>query len=79
MHHPGMQSEMGKLADSLESLLAKWDQTTDTWRDENARSIEEEHIEPIADAIRAAMPAIGHMSDVAQASFRAVGDPEKDR
>lgn len=76
MNHPGMQSEMGKLADALEVLLAKWDQTTDTWRDGNAQAIEKNFIEPIAEAVRLALPAIGHMSDVSQSSFRAIGDPD---
>lgn len=78
MHHPGMQSEIGKLADALEILLAKWDQTTDTWRDGNARSVEENFIEPISEAIRLALPAIGHMSDVAQSSFRAVAERDRE-
>lgn len=77
MHHPGMQSEMGRLADALEVLLARWEQTTETWRDANARSIDENQIELIADAVRSALPAIGHLSDVAQTSFRAVSDPDR--
>lgn len=78
MHHPGLQSEMGRLEDSLEALLAKWEQTTETWRDGNARAVDEQFIQPIADAVRGSLPAIGHMSDVSQASFRSVGDPDRD-
>lgn len=77
MHHPGMQSEAGRLLDALEMLLAKWDQTTETWRDGNAAAIEKEYIERIAEVVRGALPSIGHLSDVSQSSFRKVSDPDR--
>ena len=78
MKQAGLQSEIGRIEDALEALNGRWAVTQETWKDGNAASVEENFMLPLRDLVAAALPAIGHLSDVIQQSARTVADP-KDR
>ena len=78
MKDAGLQSEIGRIEEATEVLLARWAETQQTWKDGNARSVDDNFMLPLRELVLAAIPAISHLSDVIQHSARTVADP-KDR
>ena len=78
MKQAGLQSEIGRIEEATEVLMGRWARVQETWRDGNARSVEENAMLPLRELVQTALPAIAHLSDVIQHSARTVADP-KDR
>ncbi len=70
MHLANLQAAAGRLQEALEKLQLAWDQTREHWRDENARVLEEELLQPLIREVKLAAPAIGQMSQVLQQAAR---------
>jgi len=63
-----------RLIDALEQLQVCWEQTTQSWNDEARHHFEEEHLEPIAPAIRQTLDAVNRLGDVLARAERDCGD-----
>jgi division protein CdvB (Snf7/Vps24/ESCRT-III family) len=70
MHVGNLQAAAGRLQDALDQLQRAWQRTCDEWRDENSRSVEEELLQPLAEEVKGALPAIGLMSQTVQQAVR---------
>ena len=75
----GLQSEIARIQEAMEALDVVWDRTTESWRDRNARSVEENFMGPLREVVGQAIPAIGQLSEVLQAGVRRVVDPDDRR
>lgn len=69
-----LHSAAGRLQDALEQLQLIWQNTSEQWRDDNSRRIEEELLRPLAEEVRGALPAIGLMSQSLQQAARECGE-----
>lgn len=74
--HGALQSEIARIEEAMQALDVVWRRTQETWRDGNARNVEENYIGPLRDRVSQALPAIGHLSDVLQTGVRQAGDPD---
>ncbi len=63
-----------RLTDALEQLEVSWEQTKQSWNDEAQQRFEEEHLEPIAPAIRQTLDALNRLGDVLARVERGCGD-----
>ena len=72
-----VSSASGRLQDALEKLQLVWNETLETWNDDNARRFEEHHLRIIEEEIAVALPAISHLSQVYQLCGRECADPER--
>ena len=62
---PGnLQSANGRLQEAFDTLSLVWNETSEHWRDQNARHVEEEMLEPIGEEVAKALPAISHMAQL---------------
>ena len=53
-----MSGNAARLAALTRDLFERWRQTQSTWRDTRAAQFEKDHLEPLDDAIKAAVRAI---------------------
>ena len=74
MNAGNLQAGAGRLQETFEVLSAQWRDVREHWQDANALRFEEEHLEPIAQALRIALPAIAQMSTTAQTMQRELSD-----
>lgn len=74
MHVGNLQAAAGRLQDALDQLHLAWQRTCEEWRDENSRYIEEELLQPLAEEVKGALPAIGLMSQTLQQAVRECGE-----
>lgn len=65
-----LQAAAGRLKDALDQLQLAWQRTREEWRDENSRSLEEELLQPLAEEVKGALPAIDLMSQTLQRAVR---------
>lgn len=70
MHVGNLQAAAGRLQDALDQLQLAWQRTRDEWCDENSRFVEEELLQPLAEEVQGALPAIGLMSQTLQQAVR---------
>ncbi len=70
MHVGNLQAAAGRLQDALDQLQLAWQRTRNEWRDENSRFVEEELLQPLAEEVKGALPAIGLMSQTLQQAVR---------
>lgn len=70
MQTGNLQAASGRLQDALEQLLLAWEQTSDQWRDENSRHIEDDILAPLAQAVSGSIPFIGQLSQALQQAAR---------
>ena len=75
----GFQSEIGRIEDAVQQLDRVWERTQESWRDGNARSVDENFMDPLRQLVAAAIPAIAQLSDVMQSGVRACEDPDDRR
>jgi hypothetical protein len=59
-----LNSGAAKLLDAADALALNWNDAKEFWRDENARNVEENHLRPIGEAIKAALGAIHRLAEV---------------
>ncbi len=59
-----MNTGAAKLNKALEALKESWAETIETWEDQNARSFQEEHLEPIGPAIKMALDSTNRLAEV---------------
>lgn len=52
-----------KIHKSLEDLQLAWAETTEHWHDDNSRKFEEDHLIPMALAIKLSLDAVNRMSE----------------
>jgi hypothetical protein len=52
-----------KVQVALKDLYVKWDQVTEHWRDDVARSFQETTLDPLEGQVRAALSAMDKMRD----------------
>lgn len=74
MKFSNLQSGAGRLQESAETLRTKWQDVSEVWQDANARRFAEEELEPLAQALQIAFPAIAQMSTAIQAMQRELTD-----
>lgn len=70
MHVGNLQAAAGRLQDALDQLQLAWQRTRNEWCDENSRFVEEELLQPLAEEVKGALPAIGLMSQTLQQAVR---------
>jgi hypothetical protein len=70
MHVGNLQAAASRLKDALDQLQLAWQRTREEWRDENSRSLEEERLQPLAEEVKGALPAIDLMSQTLQRAVR---------
>jgi len=54
-------SNKARLTASTRELAVQWDQTKETWRDDQARQFEHDYIEPLKSSVDAAMDIIDQL------------------
>jgi hypothetical protein len=59
-----LTSGAARLRDQTDVLVAAWGETRDHWNDANSRNIDENHLNPLAEDVSAALTAIRHLSEV---------------
>lgn len=59
-----LNSGAAKLLDAADALALNWSDAKEFWRDENARNVEENHLRPIGEEIKAALGAIHRLAEV---------------
>jgi len=74
MKFSNLQSGAGRLQESAETLRVRWQELRDVWEDKNSQRFEEDELEPLADALQVAFPAIAQMSAAMQAMQRELTD-----
>ncbi len=64
---------VSQLRDAVESLQRAWSLTQEHWSDDNSRSLEENHLRPIASEVAAAFPVIHQLAAVLAQAERECG------
>lgn len=73
--NPGnLTAGAGRLQEAAEVLRAEWQRVCDVWQDENARRFEDEELQPLAQALQTALPAISQMASTLEAMRRELTD-----
>lgn len=67
-----LQSAAGQLKEATENLMVAWERVREAWVDENSREFGEDYIQPVFEAVNAAMPAINQMSTLLQTARRSL-------
>jgi hypothetical protein len=63
-----------KLVQAAKKLAAEWDQTRETWRDENSRQFEKKYIAPLESNVRAAVLAMERIETMLSGAQHDCGD-----
>lgn len=74
MKFTNLQSSAGRLQEAAETLRVRWQHVREVWQDANAVRFEEEQLQPLADALQTAFPAITQMSTAMQTMQRELTD-----
>lgn len=74
MSGESLQSGAGRLQEAAERLQSRWRDLREVWQDANAERFETEELQPLAQALQLAFPAIAQMSTAMQAMQRALAD-----
>jgi len=64
---------MGQLRDAVEALQRAWAGARESWRDENSRNLEENHLRPLIQDIAAVDPVIHQLAGVLARAERECG------
>jgi len=59
-----LDTSAGRLRKSTEALLIAWQETNDAWNDDVSRRFCEQHLEPLAPAMKLTMDAVGRMQQL---------------
>lgn len=70
-----LTSAAERLKKALEHLAEAWNEVSEQWDDANARAFAENHLEPLAAAVRSAMDAVNRMNEVIGRAERESSDP----
>lgn len=65
-----LTTSIGRLREVAEVLERNWAETKEYWKDANAESFQEEHIQPLFLEINAAMSVMQRMSDLTRRAQR---------
>ena len=74
MHAGNLSSGAAQIHDALQKLERSWVEASTHWNDSNSRNIEEKFLAPLIPEVRAAMSAVGLMSQSIQTASRALHD-----
>lgn len=66
-----LTSGAARLRDQTDVLIAAWGETRELWNDANSRNIEENHLNPVAEDVSAALTAVRHLAEVLDKAQRA--------
>jgi hypothetical protein len=58
-----MQTATAQLTKARKALMYQWSVTTDHWNDPVSNRIEQQHLEPLLDAVKAAIGAMETMGE----------------
>lgn len=64
---------LSRLRDAHDALRRAWAEASDDWQDANSRNIEENHLQPLANELAAAFPAIQQLQGVFAQAERECG------
>ncbi|MBL8850320.1 MAG: hypothetical protein JNG89_11635 [Planctomycetaceae bacterium] len=70
MNTGNLQAARGRMQEAIEQLQIDWNAASQTWVDHNAAQFSEEHLGPVFEEFRTALPAISHLVQVLQAASR---------
>jgi len=70
MNVGNLQAGSGRLQEALEQLQLSWAIAAEVWKDANARSFGEQHLQTIAEEVNVAVPAVSHLAQVLQSARR---------
>lgn len=73
----GLQSELARLEDAHQVLMAKWQRIREQWQDGVAEGVEEQYLAPLTTIVHNAGPAIGQLSDELQRAIRSCSEPDE--
>jgi len=59
-----LNSGAAKLLDAADRLASNWNDAKEFWRDGNAANLEENHLRPVGEEIKAALGAIHRLAEV---------------
>jgi len=65
-----LSSSIGRLREAAEVLERNWAETKEYWKDANAESFQEEHIQPFFLEINTAMSVMQQMADLTRQAQR---------
>jgi hypothetical protein len=70
MNIGNLQASRGRIQEAIEQLQVDWRAASETWTDHNAAQFAEQHLAPVFEEFRTALPAISHLVQVIQAASR---------
>jgi hypothetical protein len=70
MNTGNLQAARGRIEEALEQLQLDWRTASETWADQNAAQFDEQHLQPIWEEFRTALPAISQLVQIVQAASR---------
>ena len=68
-----LNSGVCQLRDALEDLQRAWGHARESWRDDNSRNLEENHLRPLAGEVSAVDPVIQQLAKVQAQAERECG------
>jgi hypothetical protein len=68
-----LTSGVCQLRDAMEEMQRAWSNTRQSWRDENSRQLEENHLLPLASEVAAVDPVIHQLAAVLAKAERECG------
>ena len=68
-----LTSGVCRLRDATESLQRAWSEARESWRDQNSRNLEENHLRPLASEVAATFPVIHELAGVLAQAERECG------
>ena len=73
MKKADLTTGVSQLRDALEQLQRAWWNARESWRDENSRNIEENHLQPLGSEVASAFPIIHQFAAVLAQAERECG------